>query len=103
MFVFIIGIDDATLQNAKLKEKKGRGKQLKKKDQVTESDNDVNSHECEDEDGSLPVFKTTMSDAVEKIAQATEEIDAGAKDDGVRVSESKQEVDPLNINDKQEG
>ncbi|KAL8495490.1 hypothetical protein ACS0TY_019580 [Phlomoides rotata] len=97
------GIDDATLQNAKPKERKGRGKQLKKKDRVIESDNNVNSHEYEDEDGSLPVFKTTMSDAVEKIGQATEEMDNEAKDDAVHGSESKQKNDRLNINGKQEG
>lgn len=103
MLYFIIGLDDATLQNAKPKKGGGHGKQLSKKDQMIESDKDVKSHDCEDEDGSLTVIKTTMPDAVEKIDQATEKMDDEAKDDAVHGSESKQKVDPVNINGNQEG
>ncbi|KAI3444685.1 hypothetical protein Pfo_001350 [Paulownia fortunei] len=99
------GMDEATLENDKPKDRKGRGKQLKKKYRVIESDNDANSHESEDEDGySLSAFKskravkTTMSDAVEKIAQVLVEMGDEAKDDGVYGIESKQKVDRLDIN-----
>ncbi|KAL0425857.1 UNVERIFIED_CONTAM: Peptidyl-prolyl cis-trans isomerase FKBP43 [Sesamum radiatum] len=52
-------IDEVMLENNKPKDRKSRGKQLKKKYRVIESDNDVNSHESEDEDGrSLSVFKS---------------------------------------------
>lgn len=106
---FIKGIDEVMLENNKPKNRKGRGKQLKKKYRVIESDNDVNSHESEDEDGySLSVFKskraakTAMSDAEEKIARVLVEMGDDAKDDTVSGGESKQEVDPLDINGKLE-
>ncbi|KAL0464658.1 UNVERIFIED_CONTAM: Peptidyl-prolyl cis-trans isomerase FKBP43 [Sesamum latifolium] len=98
------GIDEVTLENNKPKDRKGRGKQLKKKYRLIESDNDVNSHESEDEDGhSLSVFKsrradeTAMSDAEEKIARVLVEMGDDVKDDAVCGSESKQKVGLLDI------
>ncbi|XP_011090742.1 peptidyl-prolyl cis-trans isomerase FKBP43 isoform X2 [Sesamum indicum] len=98
------GIDEVMLENNKPKDRKGRGKQLKKKCRLIESDNDVNSHESEDEDGhTLSVCKnrradkTVMSDAEEKIARVLVEMGDDAKADAVCGSESKQMVDPLDI------
>lgn len=52
-------MDETTSENDKLKNKQGRGKRLKKKCQVVESDKDASSHESEDEDGYLlSVFKS---------------------------------------------
>ncbi|KAK4418765.1 Peptidyl-prolyl cis-trans isomerase FKBP43 [Sesamum alatum] len=97
------GVDEVMMENNKPKDRKRRGKQLKKKYRVIESDNDVNSHESEDEVGhALPVFKSrravkTMSDAEEKIARVLVEMGDDAKDDAVCGSESKQKFEPLDI------
>ncbi|KAL0429013.1 UNVERIFIED_CONTAM: Peptidyl-prolyl cis-trans isomerase FKBP43 [Sesamum radiatum] len=97
------GIDEVMLENNKPKDRKDRGKQLKKKYRLIESDNDVNSHESEDEDGhSLSVFKSRRADetamsAEEKIARVLVEMGDDAKDDAVCGSESKQKVGLLDI------
>lgn len=102
-FSVVKGTDEVTLENDKPKGGKGRGKQLKKKYRVIESDSDANSCENEDEDGfSKRAVKTTMPDAGEKTAQVTVEMDDEAKNDGVCSIESKQKVDPLDISGKLE-
>ncbi|KAL3814910.1 hypothetical protein ACJIZ3_016178 [Penstemon smallii] len=90
------------------KPSKGRGRKLKKKSQVIESDNDANSDE-DDEDGFLlSVFKNkkagkkTLSEAEEKVAQVTVEMGDEAKDNGIHGNESKEKVDPQDINGKPE-
>lgn len=96
-------------ENDKLKDRKDRGKRLKKKFQVVESDDDTISRKSEDEDGYLlSVFKskkaakTTLGGVGEKIAQATVEMGDKSNDEGVRGSESKEKVDPEDINGKPE-
>ncbi|KAK6162506.1 hypothetical protein DH2020_002347 [Rehmannia glutinosa] len=100
------GKDEAIPENDKPKVRMGRGKQLKKKYRLIESDNDDNTHESEDEDGcSLSAFKskravkTAVSDDGEKITQLTVE----TKADGACGMEPKQKVDDLDINGKLEG
>ncbi|KAI3449132.1 hypothetical protein Pfo_005797 [Paulownia fortunei] len=102
-------MDETTPENDKLKNRKARGKRLKKKCQVVESDNDANSRESEDEDGYLlSVFKseraaeTTLTDAGEKTAQATVEMGDKSKNDGICSRKSKEKVDLVDINGKPE-
>lgn len=102
------GLDEVMLEKEP-KDRKRRGKSLKKKHWVIESDNDANSLEKEDEDGfSLSLYeskrdvKTTRCDTEEKIAPVTVEMDDEAKDGGLNCSETKQNADPLDISDKKE-
>lgn len=100
------GLDEVMLEKEP-KDRKGRGKSLRKKQWVIESDDEANSLEKEDEDGfslSLDESKrdvnTTMCDAGEKIAPVTVEMDDEANDDGLNCIETKQNADPLDISDK---
>lgn len=103
------GLDEVMLEKEP-KDKKVRGKSLRKKQWVIESDNDANSLDKVDEDGfSLSLdeskrdVKTTTCDAganSEKIAPVTVEMDDEAKDDGLNCSETKQNAGPLDISDK---
>lgn len=97
------GLDEVTPWKAR----KGRGKLLKKKRMVIESDSDVNSPKKEDEDGFslslqevLKDLKTHTCDIGEKVAKETVEMDDEANDDGVYGSETKQNANPLDISDK---
>ncbi|KAL9176019.1 hypothetical protein ABFS82_02G151200 [Erythranthe guttata] len=105
------GLDEPTVEFDKPKGRKGRGKQLKKKSPVIESNKDAKSHESQDEDEAANTLsslkskgaaKTTISDAKEIIAEIIVEMGDEAKDNGVCGTESKQKVDPLDINDNLE-
>ncbi|KAL6494067.1 hypothetical protein OROGR_031976 [Orobanche gracilis] len=96
------GTDEATLDNDKLKDRKGLGRQRRKKYRVFESDNDANSHETEDADGDpssvLKSKRTVMiADAEEQIPKVTVEMGDEAKDASVCVTviEPKEKVDQL--------
>ncbi|KAG8391671.1 hypothetical protein BUALT_Bualt01G0211500 [Buddleja alternifolia] len=101
-------IDEITSENDKPRDKKGRGKLLKKKYRVIESDTDAKSLESEDEEAAYTLsafkskraMKTIMSDAGEKISQMTKKTGDEAKDYGTCGSESNRKVDPLDINDQ---
>lgn len=106
---FFDGTDEATAETNNLKHRSGRGKQHRKKYRVIESDNDANSHESEDEDGyymslfnSKGAVQTTISDDVENVTKVTVGKANEANDNGVCGGESKQVVDPLDVNDEVE-
>ncbi|KAL6499370.1 hypothetical protein OROHE_026033 [Orobanche hederae] len=99
------GTDEATLDDDKLKERKGLGRQLRKKYRVFESDNDANSHETEDADDiPFSVLKSkravTIADAEEQIPKVTMEMGDEAKDASVCVTEPKEKVDQLDDSGK---
>ncbi|KAK6120572.1 hypothetical protein DH2020_045684 [Rehmannia glutinosa] len=101
-------MDESTPENDKLKNRNGRGKRLKKKCQVVESDDDTNSRENEDEEDGylLSIFKSkraekkTFTSAGEKIAQATVEMGDKSKYHGICTRKSEEKVDLVDINGK---
>ncbi|KAL7125865.1 hypothetical protein ABFS83_14G145000 [Erythranthe nasuta] len=108
-------MDESTPENNKLENGKARGKRLKKKFQVVESDDEdddddvANSSESEDDDGFLlSIFKnkkaakTASTDDGEKIAPATVQMDEKAKDNGVCDRKSKEKLDPIDKNGEPE-
>ncbi|KAL7083307.1 hypothetical protein ACP275_14G153100 [Erythranthe tilingii] len=107
-------MDETTPENDKLENGKGRGKRLKKKFQVVESDDEddddvADSSESEDDDGFLlSIFKnkkaakTASTDDGEKIAQATVHMGEKAKDNGVCDRKSKEKLDPIDKNGEPE-
>ncbi|KAL6498784.1 hypothetical protein OROGR_028331 [Orobanche gracilis] len=103
-------VDETMPEENNVKNRKGRGRRLRKKFQVVESDDDdANTRETGDEDGYLlSVFKskkieeTYSADAGENNAPATVETGEKLENDGVHSIKSKEKVDLVDINGKQE-
>ncbi|XP_057807402.1 peptidyl-prolyl cis-trans isomerase FKBP53-like [Salvia miltiorrhiza] len=90
------GMDEVMPEKNKSKSKKGRSKLRRKKQWMIESDNDVSSPQKEDEAGEMD--DESKRDAKCDVGESDDE----AKDDDIYGSETKQEVDPLDISDKTE-
>ncbi|KAL6565851.1 hypothetical protein OROHE_004906 [Orobanche hederae] len=103
-------VDETMPEDNNVKNRKGRGRRLRKKFQVVESDDDdANTRETGDEDGYLlSVFKskkieeTYSAGAGENNAPATVEMGEKLESDGVQSIKSKEKVDLVDINRKQE-